>query len=66
MLGDKEFNIIERLKPTLLAKIRNPDNNLATNFKKIPIKLPKNLKESETDGLYWGASYVSKRCKVLK
>ena len=50
MLGDKEFNIIERLKPTLLAKIRNPNNDLATNFKKIPIKLPKNLKESETDG----------------
>ena len=62
MLEDKNFNMIEELKPTLSEKLKGPDTD--SNFDKIPIKLPKNLKECEIDGQYWGASYISKRCKV--
>ena len=61
MLEDKEFNIVEELKPTLSANLKKADN-FEPNLSKI--KIPKNLKECEIDGLYWGASYISKRCKV--
>ena len=63
MLEDNTFNLVEQLKPRLLAKLQQPD--LDCNVAKIPIKLPKNLQECETDRLHWGAGYIARRCKVV-
>lgn len=65
LLKDKDFNIVEEFKPSLMAKLKCPDDDLQHQLSKnVPIKFPKKMKECEIDGLFWGASYISKRCKV--
>ena len=30
------------------------------------VKIPRRLNEAEHDGIFWGASYVAKRCKNIQ
>lgn len=48
------------LKPNL------NDSEQITLTKSPTVKIPRRLNEAEEDGIFWGASYVAKRCKNIQ
>ena len=50
------------LKPILMRDLESPEQNI----EQINVKIPRKLKESESDGLFWGAAYVAQRCRNVQ
>ena len=50
------------MKDELKREISSPIEKNDT----VPIQIPRKLKESEADGLFWGAGYVAHRMKSVQ
>ena len=61
ILEDETFNIFD-LKDEVLMDLQRPENKFDTSI----IKIPRNISETEMDGMYWGAGFVAFRMKEIQ
>jgi len=46
--------------------LKSPELDQFSQIKSPTVKIPRRLKEAEEDGIFWGASYIAKRCQKIQ